>query len=162
MMGCVQCGGALRHDRRDFTYRDGELQAVTVENIQVRICTVCGHNEWMLSFEKVRRAIARVVAEKEERLAPEEVRYLRKWLKLSNTDFAHRMGVRPETVCRWERKDSPQPMELASERFLRLMVACECLRKGPELNLDAIGTKAATPRKLRLLPVGRDWKALEA
>src|SRR5258708_4361862 len=148
-MRCIRCGGALRNDRKDFPFQEPDLGAVIAENIPVRACDACDYNEWMFEPKKLRKAIALTLAENEERLSPQEIRYLRKWLDFSGTDFARRRGVRPETVSRWERAAAPQPMELASERFLRLMVACECLRNGPKLDLDTIGTKEPRPHARR-------------
>jgi len=58
------------------------------------------------------------VAEKVERLVPEEIRFLRKHLGWSGVDFAAHSGVKPETVSRWE--NGAKRMRLPLERFLRL------------------------------------------
>jgi transcriptional regulator with XRE-family HTH domain len=57
------------------------------------------------------------------RLAPSEIRFLRKWLGWSGVDFAKHMGVAPETVSRWESVEAAKPMGGTAERLLRLAVA---------------------------------------
>jgi DNA-binding transcriptional regulator YiaG len=46
--------------------------------------------------------IARDLMEKPKALAPEEIRFLRKRLGQKQVDFANQIGVRPETLSRFE------------------------------------------------------------
>lgn len=67
--------------------------------------------------------IARAITTEPIPLEPEQVRFLRKWLGLSSADFSLFMGVRPETVSRWENKDAAYPLSPTADRLLRLLVA---------------------------------------
>jgi DNA-binding transcriptional regulator YiaG len=133
---CIGCGRTLDCQR-------GWYQVASEDG-----CTACGDEIIAPPSKELRRIIANGLAEKTERLLPEEIRFLRNWLGLSSVGMARRMGVRPETVSRWERRDNPRPMELSSERFLRLMVACAALHQRLTLDLDAIGSEppASRPR----------------
>jgi putative zinc finger/helix-turn-helix YgiT family protein len=160
-MRCIHCGGQVQRDRKRFRCQAWGLD-VTVEDVEVHSCPECGEKMMARPIEELQRTIAYALAEKKERLLPEEVRYLRKWLRLSSTRLANRMGVCLETVSRWERKDNPRPMELASERFLRLMVACAGLRQRPKLDLDGIGISEPVRRPLRLISSGRHWEEMQS
>jgi len=46
--------------------------------------------------------IARDLVRKPKALAPEEIRFLRKRLRKKQVDFAKEIGVRAETLCRFE------------------------------------------------------------
>jgi DNA-binding transcriptional regulator YiaG len=72
--------------------------------------------------EDLSRAVAHHLAKSEERLTPEEIRFLRKYLGYSRKDFAAFLDVAPETVSRWESKKNPVQMVLATEKLLRLLV----------------------------------------
>lgn len=62
--------------------------------------------------------LARAVATKRERLEPVEIRFLRKTLGWSASDFARYMGVTRESVSRWE--NGAVRMTRGAERLLRL------------------------------------------
>jgi putative zinc finger/helix-turn-helix YgiT family protein len=124
IMKCVNCGGSMKTERRAHRYTESGLSNVTLLNVEVRTCPACGEQEIVIPhIEDLHRLIARAVMVKPSTLSPDEIRFLRKWLGFSSTDFALAMGVRPETVSRWESKSTRQPMAATAERLLRLMVA---------------------------------------
>jgi putative zinc finger/helix-turn-helix YgiT family protein len=84
-------------------------------------CSKCGANEVKIpNIEGLHRAIARMVIAKDARLSGAEVRFLRKVLGWSGSDFAAHMGATPETVSRWETDTAPIGPQ--ADRLLRLMV----------------------------------------
>jgi putative zinc finger/helix-turn-helix YgiT family protein len=97
---------------------------VTLVGVRVNRCPSCGELDVEIpSIEGLHRALADAVIRKRARLAPAEVRFLRKYLGLSGVDFADRIGVDPATVSKWE--TGAQPMGTTADRLLRLMVAHE-------------------------------------
>jgi putative zinc finger/helix-turn-helix YgiT family protein len=75
------------------------------------------------AIEGLHRQIAAAVIRKKGRLAPAEIRFLRKWLGWSGVDFAKRTGTKPETVSRWE--NGRTLMGPQADRLLRVLVAKE-------------------------------------
>jgi len=115
---CVDCGGRMKSGRENYRYKESGLSNVVLLNVEVRRCRECGEEEVVLPrIEELHRVLAVAVAEKAERLVPEEIRFLRKYLGWSGVDFAAYFGVKPETVSRWE--NGAKRMSLPSERFLR-------------------------------------------
>jgi DNA-binding transcriptional regulator YiaG len=53
-------------------------------------------------LDQLHDAIARKVASQEQKLLPQEIRFLRTYLGFSGADFARYISVSPETVSRWE------------------------------------------------------------
>ena len=107
--------------RENYHYTASGLPHVTLQQVEVSRCPVCGETEVAIPhIEALHRAIAAVLVQKRARLAPEEIRYLRKYLGWSGVDFAAHMGVTPETVSRWERGTTP--MGGQADRLLRLLV----------------------------------------
>lgn len=58
-------------------------------------------------------------------MTKEEIKELRQKLKMSQVDFATKIGVRQLSICRWENgKASPSP--LAIEKLKRLIDEYKC------------------------------------
>ena len=155
-MKCVNCGSEMVSATSTHRYAESGLPNVTLVGVKVRSCPQCGERE--LSIPKVadlHRKIARAIIRERSTLGPEEIRFLRKWLGYSSVDFALVMGVRPETVSRWENKESVYPMAQTADRLLRLLVSNqEPVEKYP-IDLLKTPTRAkAQPLKLR----APDWK----
>ncbi len=122
MAKCLQCGTAMKTRRETYPYDrlSGGL-AVTLKNVRVSRCPNCG--EWEVEIPRIdelHRLIAKGIVEKRSRLAPPEIRFLRKRLEWSASDFAAAMGSTAETVSRWE--NGRMPMGAAADRLLRLAV----------------------------------------
>jgi DNA-binding transcriptional regulator YiaG len=140
MKKCVLCGGS-RIERR--VEQIPFNQVALVEGV-VYTCMNC--KERFEGFERVEelgKVVAHHIARRVERLAPAEIRYLRKYLGYSSADLAAFLGVSPETVSRWESDVSPKPMKLATEKLLRYMALND--RPISEYGLDRAGSSTAKP-----------------
>ena len=123
-MKCVHCGSVTKSTRSAHRYTESGLSNVTLLNVELRNCSACGEREVVISrIEELHRLIARTLATSKARLNQEQIRYLRKWIGWSSADFALMMGVRPETVSRWEGNGAGYQMPPTAERLLRMMVA---------------------------------------
>ena len=133
---CVECGHrGLERAEEQLAFNEVAL----VEGV-VYTCPECGERyEGLRKVEELSRAVAHHIARAVERLSPAEIRYLRKYLGYSSTDFAEFLGVALETVSRWESKTSPKPMKLSTEKLLRFMA----LHDQPisDYGLDEAGTQ---------------------
>lgn len=115
---CMECGTPVKTTRQNYKYDASGLRGVTLVNIEVRHCPECGEQEVLIpNIEGLHRALALAIVRKRERLAPDEVRFLRKYLGLSSGDFAKHIGVSPESVSRWELGRTA--MGQTADRFLR-------------------------------------------
>lgn len=120
-MTCLTCGASMETQRQNYRY-DASGLAVTLIDVEVSRCSRCGEREVSIPrIEDLHRAIAHEVICKTARLAPHEIRFLRKYLGWSASAFARRMGVEPATVSRWE--TGAKPIGSIADRLVRLMVA---------------------------------------
>lgn len=121
-MKCVMCGNeTMRASKADYVY-DRHGVAVTLVGIRVLQCSSCGEEDIEIPrIAELDRVIARHLIERTGHLAGTEIRFLRKFLGLSGTDFAELIGVAPETVSRWE--NGHQTMDRGHENTLRLLAA---------------------------------------
>jgi DNA-binding transcriptional regulator YiaG len=124
------------------------------------VCVRCGERELVTPrVEVLHGAIARSLSRQDGPLAPEAVRYLRKWLNLTIHQFARVMGVRGETVCRWERANGSSRLPPPTERLLRLLVALHESADAYPLDLLS-GTRPA--RAAPIVLVSPDWREAAA
>ena len=162
-MNCVECGkGPVEVRRENHRYVECGLDTVTLQNLEVRHCRECGETEWVTpDVEGLHALIANVVASKPERLLPQEIKFLRKYLGHSSKNFSQTIGVRSETVSRWESADDPQQMDLSTERFLRLMVFHERpANHYPQARLEDTAVKHSAARKFRFTAGPTGWKSV--
>ncbi len=126
-MRCPECHEAdLREGRENHRYVESGLPNVVLENVLVRRCPRCGaHLVSIPRLGELHRCLALTLIEKRDRLAPSEIRFLRKSLGWSGTDFARKFHVRPEQISRWESESAKTRMSISNELLLRSMVAQE-------------------------------------
>ena len=121
-MTCYECGGTLSVERNAVRrYEIGRLPHVELHGVEVARCRQCGRESIAIPrIAQLHRAIAEAFVSQRRMLAPSEIRFLRKHIGLSGSDFAQRMGVARETVSRWE--TGAQPMGAVADRLLRMLV----------------------------------------
>jgi putative zinc finger/helix-turn-helix YgiT family protein len=162
MTQCLACGGPTKTRReKHYRYTECGLPNVVIEDaVQVTTCERCGETYTSIpAIEGLHRQIAAAVIRKKGRLAPPEVRFLRKWLGWSGVDFARRTGTKPETVSRWE--NGRAVMGPQADRLLRVLVAKETPLM--EYSVDVLAQIAAdhgptTPVRVELEKGPRGWK----
>ncbi len=143
---CAECGGKLSTRREPRRY--GRGVNVVLADVEVRHCGNCGEEyEVIPNIEGLHNVIATSLAKKHGRLTPGEIRFLRTYLGHSSQDFAKLLGVRPETVTRWEHPRDGG-MTSVAERFLRVAVMVGKPIESYELdNIDAEVVKEPPPPK---------------
>jgi len=161
-MKCTQCGHAMRTGRENYLYRECGLPNVTLEDLEISRCPGCGEHEAIIpKMEQLHRVIATAVARKVSRLTREEIRFLRKYLGWSGSDFAEHMGVSPETVSRWEHGSAT--MGPSAERLLRL--AAMTREPASDYSLDVlkrVAQRKAVAQRLQMKVERGAWRAKAA
>jgi putative zinc finger/helix-turn-helix YgiT family protein len=120
-MKCLECGTKMTSRRANHRADDLGLPGVVLCNIEILDCPECGEEEVVIPrLEELNSTLAAGLVRKAGRLAPTEIRFLRKCLGWSGAVFAKRMGVTRETVSRWETgKEKIGPV---ADRLLRVSV----------------------------------------
>ena len=122
-MNCLTCGTQMTMSRESVKYDDAGLPGVTLQNVEVSRCPACGDYEVALpKLGELHRVLAGAIASKRGRLVGDEVRFLRKFLGLSASDFARVIDVHPSTVSRWENGKEPIGIGKVTDRLLRALV----------------------------------------
>ena len=149
-MQCPSCGGEMTTTRETYHYTDSGLSNIDLHDTEIRRCPSCGEEEVIIpAAESLHRSIAQQLAAKRGKLAPEEIRFLRKQLGFSGVDLAAHMGVAPETVSRWE--NGGQEIGPVADRLLRLLaITREPVEDYALETLRAVATGDAAPLRLEL------------
>lgn len=120
-MKCLMCRGKMTKRIVEHRYVESGLKNVILKNIEMFICRECGEEEiGFPNLQQLHNLISNVIASQEQRLLPEEIRFLRSHLGFSGSDFAKAIGVTPETVSRWE--NGHEEMKISHERLLRILI----------------------------------------
>ena len=163
-MKCPECRAAVMETRREnHRYDESGLPNIVLENVEVRHCAKCGKDVVVIPrMAQLHRTIALALLRKRQRLAPAEIRFLRKSLGWSQQDFAAQLHVDPSTANRWEREEKPQPMDVGYDIALRLAVALgEQIGEYDVRELASVAVE--DPKPSRFLAVsGRDGWKIEA
>lgn len=147
--------------RENVKYDALGLPNVTLLNIPVSRCASCGEYEVGVErIEALHAAIAGELALRPFRLTPQEIRFLRTYLDLTQEHLGRVIGVEPATVSRWESIRRPVPMSHAAERLLRVLTAQELRLRPPAIQwLEAIsdGTPGPALWRFAVAPKGT-WR----
>ena len=160
MTKCPRCRGATE-TRREPTYRyaeSGLADVVLINAVTTASCSKCGEvYTGFRAIERLHKVIATALIHKKGRLAPEEIRFLRKSLGWSGVDFARRMGTTKETVSRWE--SGKLPMGPQADRLLRMLVAKNApVEQYPVDVLSQVATDGpARPARVELEDGPKGW-----
>lgn len=103
-MKCQLCEqGDFVETRENYHYRECGLDNVTLVEIAVRKCPVCGNVMPLIpNIDGLHDALARAIINKDGALTPSEIVFLRKSLGWSGTDFARNMHCDRAQVSKWE------------------------------------------------------------
>ena len=161
-MSCAMCGGSMRTARKNVRYDAVGLRDVLLRAVEIRRCRWCDEYELVLpDLDDLHRVIAHAIIGKRGRLAPAEIRFLRKHLGWSSASIATHLGVTPETMSRWE--TAAIPMGVTADRLLRLIVAYRdrpaCF---PLKMLRVVAWGDAKPARVRVDVENGQWRAYAA
>jgi DNA-binding transcriptional regulator YiaG len=138
-MSCDKCHGDKLATRILPEYRTDALGLPNVTLIgiaQELYCRECGERLGVSypNLEGVLAALALVRAQNPQKFGGTEVRFMRKALKCTARELAARLGVREETISRWEH--DREPIGPGSEKLLRLMAVELLAENAPAVEPD--------------------------
>lgn len=150
-MNCVDCGSQMVIKTENYRYDECGLPYVVLESVEVSRCPTCGAVEVAIpGVENVHRQIARAVANKDNRLTPDEVKFLRKYVGYSSADFAQVVGVDAATVSRWE--NGIRPVGAIADRLVRMLAMNRTpVTDYPIENLKRIDPEKSEPVRVELV-----------
>jgi len=108
----------------NYRYNECGLPNITLKSITQKRCPNCGSTFVSIPGMKgLHRSIATALISKSSKLTSAEIRFLRKSLGWSASDFARKFHTSAPVVSRWESERMSVSMSTANELLLRVLVA---------------------------------------
>lgn len=150
----------MQSERVNHRYVESGLPNVVLVGVELSRCPQCGEQAISIPhIEELHKTLAMELVHERTRLAPYEIRFLRKWLGFSGVDFARHMGVEPATVSRWESTEKPKPMGPVAERLLRMLVVHgQQVAEYPHILANLDNTEEHVDHLLAVRPVKTGWE----
>lgn len=127
------------------------LQGAVVHDVAVLRCSSCGEVTWEGHvLDRLMHAAVGLVVTQQSELRPGEVRFLRTYLELPQSELAPRLAVGLETLLAWEKGSEPIPRAHAT--LLRAMAALHLVAADPSQASRLEGLFEWPPRKAAALP----------
>jgi putative zinc finger/helix-turn-helix YgiT family protein len=103
---CCTCGETANVIRGDYRYKESGLKNVILLGIDLIRCPKCGNEDPVIPrINELHRALALAVASQLFRLQGEDVRYLRKYLGMSQDEFSKLLHVHKTNLSKWENNE---------------------------------------------------------
>ncbi len=118
---CSVCGNPAPRSIEDRPFTESGLSDVTLKQIEVIHCEHCGNEEVIIpKIHALMRTLALAVVSKPYPLRGEEIRFLRKYLEMTQVAFARLIGIDHTNLSKWE-NNREKPGE-QSDRLIRMFL----------------------------------------
>jgi len=104
-----------------YQFRESGLTNVSLMGVDRIVCDQCGNIDPIIpNVNELMTVLAWHIATRRYRLCGEEVRFLRKYLKMSAAEFSKLIGVDKTTLSKWE--NNSDKVGGSSDRLIRSVV----------------------------------------
>jgi len=115
-----ECGGKQVSSRKDYKFVESGLDNIVLKNIEVLECPKCKSiSPRIPRHNSLLRTIALALIAKPYPLSGPEIKYLRKFLGMTQEEFAKYIPSDAAVLSRWE--NDVQPVGSQSDRLIRLI-----------------------------------------
>jgi DNA-binding transcriptional regulator YiaG len=105
---CSKCGAEAKVVRGNYAMKESGLPRVVLQGIQIIRCPKCGNEDPIIPhLDDLMGTLAFAVVMKPYRLTGEEIRFLRKYVLLTQEAFSRMLRVDKTTLSKWENNDDP-------------------------------------------------------
>ncbi len=130
---CSNCGARAQVVQGAYRFKESGLKNVVLLDIDLIRCRRCRNIDPIIpNVNELMRVLARAVASQPYRLSGQDVRFLRKYLKLTGVEFARLLNVDKTTLSKWENNDDRIGEQ--SDRLIRMVALA--LGKGLKERLE--------------------------
>lgn len=139
---CTNCGADARVVRGSYDFVESGLKYVRLQDIELIVCDRCGNIDPIIPrVNDLMRTLAVAVIAKPYRLAGDEIRFLRKYLRMTGDEFARLIHINRTNLSKWENDE--HKIGAQSDRLIRAIALSlgeglkvkleEVIRKFPEI-----------------------------
>jgi DNA-binding transcriptional regulator YiaG len=139
---CTNCGAAARVVRGSYDFAESGLKRVRLQGIESIVCGQCGNVDPIIPrVNDLMRMLAIAVIAKPYRLTGDEIRFLRKYLRMTGDEFGRILHINRTNLSKWENDEDKVGAQ--SDRLIRTIALSlgeglkgkleEVIRKFPEI-----------------------------
>ena len=139
---CANCGADARIVRGSYDFTESGLKRVRLQGIELMVCDRCGNVDPIIPrVNDLMRMLAVAVIAKPYRLAGDEIRFLRKYLRMTGDEFSRILHINRTNLSKWENDEDKVGAQ--SDRLIRAIALSlgeglkgkleEVIRKFPEI-----------------------------
>jgi putative zinc finger/helix-turn-helix YgiT family protein len=115
---CSNCGAAAKTSVGNYRFTETGLENVVLTGIELIRCPRCKNVDPVIrSMNRLMQVLAAGIAGKPCKLDGKEIRFLRKFLRMTGEEFAGVLGTDKTTISKWENEEQ-SPGERA-DRLIR-------------------------------------------
>lgn len=115
---CNACGAAAHVARGSYAFTECGLKNVTLQGVEIIQCPHCGEEQVVIPhLDELMRTLAFAVISQPYRLQGEDVRFLRKYLKMTQAEFASYLDIDKTNLSKWE--NNQDKIGEQSDRLMR-------------------------------------------
>jgi putative zinc finger/helix-turn-helix YgiT family protein len=121
MTECTACGAPVQVAQTDYPFEESGLRNVVLRNVGVARCEECGNEDVLIPhLDELMRVLALAVISQPYPLRGEDVRFLRKYVHMTQVQLAELLDVDKTTLSKWETNDDKPGRQ--SDRLIRAVV----------------------------------------
>jgi DNA-binding transcriptional regulator YiaG len=139
---CTNCGAAARVVRGSYDFAESGLKRVRLHSVDRLVCDQCGNVDPIIPrVNDLMRLLAVAVIAKPYRLTGDEIRFLRKYLRMTGDEFGRLLHINRTNLSKWENDEDKVGAQ--SDRLIRTIALSlgeglkekleELIRKFPEI-----------------------------
>lgn len=103
---CNACGAVANVVRGSYAFTECGLKNVVLQGVEIIQCPQCGDEQVVIPhLDELMRTLAVAVISQPFRLQGEDVRFLRKYLKMTQVEFASYLEIDKTNLSKWENND---------------------------------------------------------
>lgn len=103
---CNACGAVANVVRGSYAFTECGLKNVILQGVEIIRCPHCGDEQVVIPhLDGLMRTLAFAVISQPYRLRGEDVRFLRKYLKMTQVEFASYLEIDKTNLSKWENND---------------------------------------------------------
>jgi YgiT-type zinc finger domain-containing protein len=147
---CTNCDAEARLVTANYPFKESGLSNLVLKDIPIIKCDECGNSDPIIAEPKaLMRELARAIVGKPFGLTGEEIRFLRKYLEMSQDTFAGYLHSDKAVLSRWE--NDHEPVGSRSDLLIRALAVIlgEGLKEDREKAVNNFPKIEDGPRKVR-------------
>lgn len=118
---CTACGATARAVRGAYRFTECGLRNVELQGVELVRCRKCGNEDVIIPrMNDLMRVLALAVVSRPSRLHGEDVRFLRKYLHMTQAEFAELIHIHKTNLSKWENDEDKIGEQ--SDRLIRAVV----------------------------------------